>query len=94
MTQNEKLRQLLEEVVRVGENLIDTLRETEEVRALITAHAKIEAALAEPVGTAPERSPLAPGEGTWSVFAMKVVQERDEARAEIERLDKRLGDKS
>jgi phage shock protein A len=27
-----------------------------------------------------------PGEGTWSVFAMKVVEERDEARAEVERL--------
>jgi hypothetical protein len=24
-----------------------------------------------------------PGEGTWSVFAMKVVEERDEARAEL-----------
>lgn len=32
-----------------------------------------------------ERSPLAPGEGTWSVFAQKVVRERDDARAEIER---------
>jgi hypothetical protein len=29
-----------------------------------------------------ERSPLAVGEGTWSVFAQKVVKERDEAVAE------------
>lgn len=34
----------------------------------------------------PERTPLAPGEGTWSVFAEKVVRERDEARAEVARL--------
>jgi len=27
----------------------------------------------------PNRSPLAPGEGTWSVFACKVVEERDQA---------------
>lgn len=27
-----------------------------------------------------------PGEGTWSVFAMKVVEERDEARARVEGL--------
>ena len=27
-----------------------------------------------------------PGEGTWSVFAAKVVEQRDEARAEVERL--------
>lgn len=27
-----------------------------------------------------------PGEGTWSVFAEKVVAERDEALAEVERL--------
>jgi hypothetical protein len=30
-----------------------------------------------------ERSPLAPSEGTWAVFAEKVVKERDEARDEI-----------
>lgn len=33
-----------------------------------------------------ERSPLAPGEGTWSVFAQKVVEERDAAREEAARL--------
>ena len=33
-----------------------------------------------------ERSPLAPGEGTWSVFAQKVVRERDDAREEVQRL--------
>ena len=33
-----------------------------------------------------ERSPLAPGEGTWSVFAEKVVAERDAAREEAARL--------
>lgn len=33
-----------------------------------------------------ERSPLAPGEGTWSVFAQKVVAERDAAREEVARL--------
>lgn len=33
-----------------------------------------------------ERSPLAPGEGTWSVFAEKVVRERDDAREEVQRL--------
>lgn len=33
-----------------------------------------------------ERSPLAPGEGTWSVFAQKVVAERDAAREEAARL--------
>ena len=27
-----------------------------------------------------------PGEGTWSAFAMKVVEERDDLRSEIERL--------
>jgi hypothetical protein len=43
--------------------------------------ARIDAALAEPTG--PERSPLYPGEGTWSVFAEKVVAERDEARAAL-----------
>lgn len=32
-----------------------------------------------------ERSPLAVGEGTWSVFAQKVVAERDEARAAVKR---------
>jgi hypothetical protein len=37
-----------------------------------------------------ERSPLAVGEGTWSVFAQKVVKERDEARAEVERLQAAL----
>lgn len=31
-----------------------------------------------------------PGEGTWSVFAMKVAEERDEARAEVERLRERV----
>jgi hypothetical protein len=45
---------------------------------------RIDAALAAPPG--PERSPLYPGEGTWSVFSEKVVAERDEARAEVERL--------
>lgn len=34
--------------------------------------------------TEPERSPLAPGEGTWSVFAEKMMAERDAARAELE----------
>lgn len=29
-----------------------------------------------------------PGEGTWSVFAQKVVEERDAAREEVERLRK------
>jgi hypothetical protein len=29
-----------------------------------------------------------PGEGTWSVFAQKVVEERDEARAELAALKK------
>lgn len=33
-----------------------------------------------------ERSPLAPGEGTWSVFAQRVVAERDAAREEAARL--------
>lgn len=33
-----------------------------------------------------ERSPLAPGDGTWSVFAQKVVAERDAAREEVARL--------
>ena len=33
-----------------------------------------------------ERSPLAVGDGSWSVFAEKVMRERDEARAEVERL--------
>lgn len=33
-----------------------------------------------------ERTPLAPGEGTWSVFAQKVVEERDAAREEVARL--------
>jgi hypothetical protein len=27
-----------------------------------------------------------PGEGAWSVFAQKAVEERDEARAEVRRL--------
>ena len=49
-----------------------------------TMKKRIDAAFAEPVG--PERSPLAVGQGTWSVFAEKVVRERDEARAEVERL--------
>jgi site-specific recombinase len=31
-----------------------------------------------------------PGEGTWSVFAAKVVEERDELRAEVERLQRLL----
>lgn len=31
-----------------------------------------------------------PGEGTWSVFAVKVVAERDEARAEAARLRRLL----
>lgn len=33
-----------------------------------------------------ERSPLAPGDGTWSVFAQRVVEERDAAREEVTRL--------
>lgn len=37
-----------------------------------------------------ERSPLAPGEGTWSVFAEKVVRERDEAREHVALLRKAL----
>jgi hypothetical protein len=37
-----------------------------------------------------ERSPLAPGEGTWAVFAEKVVGERDEALAEVERLKQEI----
>jgi len=32
-----------------------------------------------------------PGEGSWSVFAEKVVEERDAARAEVERLRSRVG---
>lgn len=31
-----------------------------------------------------------PGEGTWSVFAMKVSEERDAARAEVDRLQRLL----
>lgn len=37
-----------------------------------------------------ERSPLAPGEGTWSVFAQKVVSERDAAREEIIKIRKEV----
>jgi hypothetical protein len=37
-----------------------------------------------------ERSPLAPGEGTWSVFAQKVVRERDDAREKIVSLEAEL----
>lgn len=33
-----------------------------------------------------------PGEGTWSVFAMQVVEERDSLLAEIERLHQRIED--
>jgi hypothetical protein len=40
-----------------------------------------------------ERSPLAVGEGTWSVFAQKVVKERDGARAEADRLRAALAER-
>ena len=101
MTQNQKLRHLLEEAIRVGENLIDTLRETEEVRALITVHAKTEAALAEPTT------------GCLQCFSLKelrvsdlrkndeiyaelrgVYAELHAAHAEVELLRKQLGNKS
>lgn len=39
---------------------------------------------------APERSPFAPGEGTWSAFASKVLEQRDTARAEVRRLTEQL----
>jgi hypothetical protein len=37
-----------------------------------------------------ERSPLAPGEGTWSVFAQKVVRERDALKEVVENLKDKL----
>lgn len=39
-----------------------------------------------------ERSPLAPGEGTWSVFAQKVVEERDALKEVVQTLKARLVD--
>jgi hypothetical protein len=93
MTENEKLRELLKEAresFASGESCAEARstgcdgsaeRYAHEARQL---HARIDAALAEPTG--PERSPLCPGEGTWSVFAEKVVAERDEARARCEKL--------
>jgi hypothetical protein len=90
MTENEKLRELLKEAresFASGESCAEARstgcdgsaeRYAHEARQL---HARIDAALAEPTG--PERSPLCPGEGTWSVFAEKVVKERDEARAAL-----------
>ena len=33
-----------------------------------------------------------PGEGTWSVFAQKVVEERDAARANVARLERELAE--
>lgn len=95
MTQNERLRELLAEARETLRDFAENWDCDSDAHKYGTtcrvcesreAQQRIDAALAEPVGTAPERSPLAPGEGTWSVFAMKVVQERDEARAEIERL--------
>ncbi len=90
MTENQKLRELLKEAresFASGESCAEARstgcdgsaeRYAHEARQL---HARIDAALAEPTG--PERSPLCPGEGTWSVFAEKVVKERDEARAAL-----------
>jgi hypothetical protein len=37
-----------------------------------------------------ERTPLAPGEGTWSVFALKAVEERDALREENDSLKKEV----
>jgi hypothetical protein len=96
MSQNEKLRALLAE----ARDLFETMRQADAfaphaydrgdddasiVDLARHIRARIDAALAEPTG--PERSPLYPGEGTWSVFAEKVMAERDEARAEVERLN-------
>jgi hypothetical protein len=33
-----------------------------------------------------------PGEGTWSVFAMKVTEERDEARYQLQEEKKKVAD--
>jgi hypothetical protein len=79
---SEKLRALLVEArAWVGHNLDCSTAVCNEC----ALSARIDAALAEPPDT--ERSPLYPGEGTWSVFAEKVMAERDEARVEIERLN-------
>jgi hypothetical protein len=82
MTENEKLRALLKEareaLVRAENRMASPPHQVPD------AIARIDAALAEPTG--PERSPLCPGEGTWSVFAQKVVAERDEVRARCEKL--------
>ena len=99
MTENQRLRELLKE----ARDLFETMRQADAfaphaydrgdddasiVDLARHLRARIDAALAEPTG--PERSPLYPGEGTWSVFAEKVVKERDEARAEVERLRNQL----
>jgi flagellar biosynthesis/type III secretory pathway protein FliH len=81
VTENEKLRALLAEARAWVGREPEYYKAHHEMDALL---ARIDAALAEPVG--PERSPLAVGQGTWSVFAEKVVAERDEARAEVARL--------
>lgn len=49
--------------------------------ALANAHARADAA-ERALPPAAERGPW-PGEGTWSVFAEKVVEERDEARRRL-----------
>jgi hypothetical protein len=92
MSQNEKLRTLLSE----ARDLFKTMRQADAfaphaydrgdddasiVDLARHIHARIDATLAEPTG--PERSPLYPGEGTWSVFAEKVERDRDEARAAL-----------
>jgi hypothetical protein len=95
MTENQRLRELLKE----ARDLLKTMRGADSfaphaydrgdddasvVELARHIHARIDDALAEPPDT--ERSPLCPGEGTWSVFAEKVVAERDEARARCEKL--------
>jgi len=88
MTENEKLRALLAEARDFADDFRRTAAwERDRARAEVMCD-RIDAALAEPQG--PERSPLAVGEGTWSVFAEKVVRERDDARAEVERLKQSL----
>jgi hypothetical protein len=74
MTENENLRTLLADAWAVLSANCDNGQ-------CCGIRGRIDAALAAPTG--PERSPLCPGEGTWSVFAEKVVKERDEARAAL-----------
>jgi cob(I)alamin adenosyltransferase len=91
MTENQRLRELLkearEELFSLGMNSASAYERGDRTLSRISdqnaekLHARIDAALAEPTG--PERSPRCPGEGTWSVFAEKVVAERDEARAAL-----------